>query len=190
MFFLLYTLVVGENFRLAGLLTVFSYGLAALASLGLREVGEPEEEKRKKAPEKRSPVKAFRAALWNPRLLLLLVAAALMEQTNWAVTVVLNQLQYQRSGLEVSAMGVILAGVSLVGLLGVFSKSSQDGWASWGQVSSFLPSLAGAVFYWLVTAQPLFRFWESPLSAGLALCLRLCKRNCKTASENLSRPRN
>ena len=118
----LYTLVVGENFRLAGLLTVFSYGLAALASLGLREVGEPEEEKEKKAPEKRSPVKAFRAALWNPRLLLLLVAAALMEQTNWAVTVVLNQLQYQRSGLEVSAMGVILAGVSLVGLLGVFSK--------------------------------------------------------------------
>ncbi len=150
----LYTLVVGENFRLAGLLTVFSYGLAALASLGLREVGEPEEEKEKKAPEKRSPVKAFRAALWNPRLLLLLVAAALMEQTNWAVTVVLNQLQYQRSGLEVSAMGVILAGVSLVGLLGVFSKKLTGRLGILGAGELLFALTGGSCILLAVTAQP------------------------------------
>ena len=53
---LVYSLFVGENFRLAGLLTVFSYGAAALLALGLKEVGEPDE----RTPE---PVSAGRVVL-------------------------------------------------------------------------------------------------------------------------------
>lgn len=46
----------------------------------------------------------------------------LLEQTHQAVTVIVNQLQYQRSGIGASWFGVILAGMNLLGLLGVFSK--------------------------------------------------------------------
>ena len=45
-----------------------------------------------------------------------------MEQTHQAVTVIVNQLQYQRSGIAASWFGLILAGMNLLGLFGVFSK--------------------------------------------------------------------
>lgn len=115
---LVYSLFVGENFRLAGLLTVFSYGAAALLALGLKEVGEPDE----RTPEPVSAGRVVLSVVKNKKLLLFLLAAMLLEQTHQAVTVIVNQLQYQRSGIGASWFGVILAGMNLLGLLGVFSR--------------------------------------------------------------------
>lgn len=115
---LVYSLFVGEDFRLAGLLTVFSYGAAALLALGLKEVGEPDE----RTPEPVSAGRVVLSVMKNKKLLLFLLAAMLLEQTHQAVTVIVNQLQYQRSGIGASWFGVILAGMNLLGLLGVFSR--------------------------------------------------------------------
>ena len=115
---LVYSLFVGEDFRLAGLLTVFSYGAAALLALGLKEVGEPDE----RTPEPVSAGRVVLSVVKNKKLLLFLLAAMLLEQTHQAVTVIVNQLQYQRSGIGASWFGVILAGMNLLGLLGVFSR--------------------------------------------------------------------
>ena len=115
---LVYSLFVGEDFRLAGLLTVFSYGAAALLALGLKEVGEPDE----RTPEPVSAGRVVLSVVKNKKLLLFLLAAMLLEQTHQTVTVIVNQLQYQRSGIGASWFGVILAGMNLLGLLGVFSR--------------------------------------------------------------------
>lgn len=115
---LVYSLFVGEDFRLAGLLTVFSYGAAALLALGLKEVGEPDE----RTPEPVSAGRVVLSVVKNKKLLLFLLAAMLLEQIHQAVTVIVNQLQYQRSGIGASWFGVILAGMNLLGLLGVFSR--------------------------------------------------------------------
>lgn len=110
--------LIQDQYRVAGLLTVCSYGIAALLACGLKEVGEPQEEKTKGIS---SPHTVF-SVLKNRKLLLFLLAGMLLEQTHQAVTVILNQLQYLRSGIPVSWLGIILAGVNLLGLLGIFSK--------------------------------------------------------------------
>lgn len=111
-----YAIFVGDDYRLAGLLTVLSYALAALLSLGIREV-------RPEAP--RAGRAAFREALrslfGDGRYLLFLVGAALLAETNQTVTVFLSQLQYAACGMGSAAMGAAYVATTLAGLLGGFS---------------------------------------------------------------------
>ncbi len=112
-----FTLFVGDDYRLAALLTVCSYGAAALLTLGLTEVHPPE-----KAARAREPFRAtLRAALAAPGLLALLVGSGLLTEIHQTVTVFLNQLQYQRCGMTSAAMGAVYIVASLLGLCGVFS---------------------------------------------------------------------
>ena len=112
-----FSLFVGENYRLAGLLTVFSYGGAAVLSLGLKEV----------SPEGADRI-CFRRlketvflTLGNRRLLLFLLAAALLKETHQTVTVFLNQLQYEKCGLGNAAIGYLYIAATLLGMCGVYS---------------------------------------------------------------------
>ena len=98
-----FTLFVGDDYRLAALLTVFSYGAAALLSLGLTEV--------RPAP----------AELAAPGLAALLVASGLLTEVHQTVTVFLNQLQYERCGMTSTAIGAVYIVTSLLGLCGAFS---------------------------------------------------------------------
>lgn len=112
----IFSLWVGENYRLAGKLTVISYGAAAVLSLGLREV---------KAPEtSRASVREFAAVLRqtvkNKPLLLFLLGSALLTETGQTVTVFLNQLQYVRCGISAATIGMIYSAVTLAELCGVF----------------------------------------------------------------------
>lgn len=112
----IYTGFVGQNYRLAGLLTVFSYGLAALLSLGLCEVRSP--------GQKRAPAalkNLLRGFAGNRRLASLVLGAALLAQAHQTITVFLNQLQYQRAGLSNTAIGCLYILVTLAGLLGAAS---------------------------------------------------------------------
>lgn len=114
-----YTLFIGENYRLAALLTVFSYGAAALLCLGLIEV--------RPAPgkaEKREPFSAtLRATLAAPGLLAFLVAVGLLTEVHQTVTVFLNQLQYERCGMGSSAIGAVYIAATLLGLCGAWSAA-------------------------------------------------------------------
>ena len=114
-----FSVFVGNNYALTGLLTVISYGLAALLSLGLTEMMPLKSQEAQPEPFSVTLRKTFE----NPSLLLFLVAAALLSETHQTITVFLNQLQYERCGLPSSAIGFIYIIATLLGLLGVYSAS-------------------------------------------------------------------
>ena len=114
---LTYSLFIGEQYRLAGLLTVFSYGLAALLSLGITEVHPVEQP----TFSVQGFVLLLRGTLRNRSLLLMLIGIALLNETHQTVTVFLSQLQYVRCGLSSSGMGLIHILLTLVGMGSIFS---------------------------------------------------------------------
>src|SRR5699024_6611201 len=111
------SLFVGDDYRLAALLTVFSYGAAALLSLGLTEVRPAPAERAAREPFKAT----LRASLAAPGLAALLVASGLLTEVHQTVTVFLNQLQYERCGMTSTAIGAVYIVTSLLGLCGAFS---------------------------------------------------------------------
>lgn len=112
-----FTLFVGDDYRLAALLTVFSYGAAALLSLGLTEVRPAPAERAAREPFRAT----LRASLAAPGLAALLVASGLLTEVHQTVTVFLNQLQYERCGMTSTAIGAVYIVTSLLGLCGAFS---------------------------------------------------------------------
>ena len=112
---LIFSLFVGDNYPLAGLLTVFSYGAAALCALGLTEV---------KAPAPFSPrltLDVLRQTLTHRRLLLFLLAGVLLSEAHQTITTFLNQLQYARCGLPDEAIGLLYIVAAVLGMAGIWS---------------------------------------------------------------------
>ena len=112
-----FSVCIGENYKLAGGLTAVAYGIAAAASLGLTEV---------KAKEARrisfADCKAIlRQTLGNKRLLLFLVGVGFLSEAHQTITVFLNQLQYQRCGLSSASIGYIYVAITLLGMCGAWS---------------------------------------------------------------------
>ncbi|MDE6891935.1 MAG: MFS transporter [Lachnospiraceae bacterium] len=114
---LLFSLFVGSNYRLAGFLTVISYGLSALLAMGLTEVKREKE----KASGTESLLLPLQQIFKNKNILLFLIGIALLNETHQTVTVFLSQLQYERCGLTISAMGYIYILVTVAGLCGAWS---------------------------------------------------------------------
>lgn len=115
-----YSLVIKDNFRAAGLLTVYSYGIAAILAFWLIEV---KSNKGKKENEKTGDfIKLLRQILRKKYFVLFLIGVTLLNETHQTITVFLNQLQFVKSGLTDAAIGYIYIGVTLVGLLGTFSE--------------------------------------------------------------------
>lgn len=112
---LIFSLFVGDNYALAGLLTVFSYGAAALCALGLTEVKAP-------APfSARLTLDVLRQTLCDRRLLLFLLAGVLLTETHQTITTFLNQLQYARCGLPDEAIGLLYIVATVAGMAGIWS---------------------------------------------------------------------
>ncbi|MEG1811125.1 MAG: MFS transporter [Clostridia bacterium] len=113
-----YTGIASDDYRLSGLLTVVSYGLAALLALGLREV-------RCNEVSRPSTITEFLAllkqTLKNKHLLLFLIGIALLNETHQTITVFFNQLQYVSCGLSGVSIGKIYIAVTIIGLGGMFS---------------------------------------------------------------------
>ena len=97
-----YSLMIGDDYRLAGFLTVVSYGLAAALALGLKEV-------RPQRTDHALGIQGFRTAfaalVKNRSLLLLLIATGLLSETHQMITVFMNQLQYSRCGMRSAGIG-------------------------------------------------------------------------------------
>lgn len=116
----IYSLVIKKNYRLAGLLTVISYGIAAIIAFWLVEVKNNHDEKSREGAGDFFVLQ--RRILNNKYRILFLIGVALFNETHQTITVFLNQLQYVRCGLSDAAIGYIYIGVTLVGLLGIFSE--------------------------------------------------------------------
>lgn len=113
----IFTVFVDDNYRLAALLTVISYGAAALLSLFISEV---------KCEEKRKIcLKEFKTILGrivgNKSLMCFLIAVAFITQTHQTITVFLNQIKYEQCGLSASSIGFVYIVVTLVGMFGIYS---------------------------------------------------------------------
>ena len=114
----IYTVFIGENYRAAGFLTVISYAIAALLSLGLKEV------KTAQSTQKRSLryfIDVLKNTLINRNLFLLIVAVALFTEVNQTITVFFNQLQYAKAGMSVRLISAVYILSTLSGLMSVFS---------------------------------------------------------------------
>lgn len=112
-----YALFIGSNYRLAGFLTVISYGLAAGAVPFLREVRPAESRARRPGALRR----ILRETIRDRRLLLFLIGTALLNEAHQTITVFLSQLQYVRCGMGPRAIGGVCVLVTLAGLTGVLS---------------------------------------------------------------------
>ena len=107
-----YSMFIGDHYRLAGFLTVFSYGLAMILSFGLLEV-KKKEQKRESAKDF---VALFKEICRNKQLFLFLLAVALFHEVHQTITVFLSQLQYVRAGISNSMMGILYGLITVVGL--------------------------------------------------------------------------
>lgn len=119
---LVFSLFVGNNYQLAGLLTTISYGIAALLSFGLKEVNTQKTE----TPGIGNGLKLFRQMIKDPHLPLFLIGVALFSETHQTITVFLSQLQYERCGLGTAAIGYIYIVVTVAGLCSVFSAKLTE----------------------------------------------------------------
>lgn len=148
---LLFSLFVGDHYRLAGFLTVISYGLAAMLSAGLTEVRR-EGERASRTENLWLPLQRT----WkNRNLLLLLVGTALLGETHQTVTVFLNQLQYERCGLNPAAMGYIYILVTIAGLCGAWSYKFTERLGDLRCAALFYGSAAAACILLAITESPL-----------------------------------
>lgn len=113
----IFSLWIGSHYRLAGFLTVLSYGAAMLLALFLQDV---------KAVENsytgiRKSVEILIDQLRNGKLLCFLIGIALVNEIHQTVTVFLNQLQYARAGMTAEMISVAFIVLSLAGLASCFS---------------------------------------------------------------------
>lgn len=113
---LLYSICFGNDYRLAGFWTMIAYGAAMVLSFFLKEPSKLMQKK-----EKGSLLLVIRSVLVRPELLLLLFAFGCFRETHQIVTVFLNQLQYGRAQIAVAWLGVLSAGMQILGFLGMFS---------------------------------------------------------------------
>ena len=113
----IYALWIGEDYRLAGFLTVISYGAAVLLSLGLKEVAPP----RKTGAVSGNMLTVLKKQIGNPTVLLLLLAVGLLNESHQTITVFLSQLQYIRAGMGHREISLAYILMNLAALTGVFS---------------------------------------------------------------------
>lgn len=112
-----FSIFVRDNYPLSGLLTVLSYGLAALLSLALTEVNQESSGQINRGQFK----EVLSQTVSNGKLLLFLIAVAFLSETHQTITVFLNQLQYERCGLGNGAIGLIYIVVTVIGMCGACS---------------------------------------------------------------------
>ena len=116
----IYTVFIKENYRVAGFLTVISYGIAAILSFGLKEVKAVRKDERMSFGHSLTILKE---TLFNRSLLVLITGVALLYEVNQTITVFFNQLQYKKAGMSAELISGVYILMTLSGLVSVFSAS-------------------------------------------------------------------
>lgn len=114
---LLYSVYIGANYRLAGLLTMITYGAAAVLAFGIREVKAMEQGRW----GNQAFIRVFLETVKDRRFLLAVIGMGLLAETNQTITIYLNQIQYVKAGIDVKTMGLIYILVTLCGMVGMWS---------------------------------------------------------------------
>jgi len=114
-----YMLFIGSRYRFAALLTMAAYAAAVLLCIGLKEVHVPE---KRRQPTIAGFVSLLKQILRNSRLLLFIAGFALFQEAAQMVAVWLNQNQYLRCGMNLSAMGLVHILINIAMLLGTCSS--------------------------------------------------------------------
>lgn len=154
------TFIIPISMDLAVALTIIPYGLSAAAAFLLKDV-------RMEGAEKPSISASLKRALGNRQIFLLIVAVALLTEVSHSVTVFLNQLQYQRSGIDVRYFGIIMAAIQL---LKMFSSKTHVVSGALGEGRT-----VGTLFLGIFAGTLLLVFTASPatsilLIATVAMC--------------------
>lgn len=178
-----YSLFMGGNYRLAALSTMIAYGLAALLSLGLREV----------QPEKVQAglpgfIHLLKDTLRRRRLLLFLAGMALFGEAAQMITVWLNQNQYLRCGMDSTRMGWAYIAVSAAALLGAFSQRFTRCMGERRFAATlFIAAAAAGLLLVFVRSAALSVLLVAAVSMARALLLPLTSRICSDAVHTHSR---
>lgn len=114
---ILFSVFIKENYRLAGFLTMISYGMAAVLSLGIQEVKLTKREK----GDTHKFFDVFLLTIRDKRFLLAVIGMGLLAETNQTITVFLNQVQYVKAGMDVKTIGLVYILVTLAGMAGMWS---------------------------------------------------------------------
>ena len=114
----IFTLWIGNNYRLAGFLTAVSYGAAMLLAIFLQEVKTAE----KTYTGIRESMGILRGQLQDRKLICFLVGIALVNGIHQMVTVFLNQLQYVRAGMTAEMISLAFIPLSIAGVAGGLSS--------------------------------------------------------------------
>lgn len=114
---LLYSVYIGANYRLTGLLTMIIYGAAAVLAFGIREVKATEQGRW----GNQAFIRVFLETVKDRRFLLAVIGMGLLAETNQTITIYLNQIQYVKAGIDVKTMGLIYILVTLCGMVGMWS---------------------------------------------------------------------
>lgn len=108
-----------EDYDLAGLMTVFSYGLALVLTFALREVRRPDAAR----PREKGAIRTMlRRLATDRRLGCLVLCAALSAETLHTVITFLNQPQYLRAGMDNRLIALVYIPVTLAGFAGLLSE--------------------------------------------------------------------
>lgn len=117
----IYAIWIREDYRLAAFLTMVSYGVAALLSLGLKEVSSERKKIGKMIPDKM--LSLLKKQLRNHHVLFLLIAVGLLNECHQTITVFLSQLQYMKAGMSHQEISLAYILINLMALTGGFSAS-------------------------------------------------------------------
>lgn len=104
------TFIIDISMDLTVVLTIVSYGCAALLAFFLEDI-EAE------AVERLKPLGSLKSALKDINNLKFIFSIALISEVSHSITVFLNQLQYKSAGIGIRYYGIILAAMQTISML-------------------------------------------------------------------------
>jgi len=106
---LMSTMIVKYSIDKTGFFTLFPYGIAMLLTMLIKDVQMDTKEKIKIRD-------SFKNILKNKQMLVLVISIALIREVFQATSVFLNQLQYIRSGIDISYFGILAVIIQITNL--------------------------------------------------------------------------
>ena len=123
---LVYSLLLSHrDYRVSSFLTIISYLIVFILSLGLTEVKEPHQANSSLESPHSTSKEFFNllASLFHDKKQLgFLIGVGLLSETHQTITVFLGQLQDKACGLNEEYFGYLLIFITLSGMLGIFSS--------------------------------------------------------------------
>lgn len=146
-------LTVNTDYRLAGLFTIFPYGIAAVISLFLTEVKQDSEEKENLS----QIISVLHETIKNRKLMFLIIGSGLLSEAVHMLTVFLNQPKYSEIGMDTSLISAAYIGMTVISLLGVYSAKITQ---KYGHQSA-----GSGLFIIIICASILLSFAHFPFTA-------------------------